>query len=91
MKSVLKLIAAASTAVAVVAFVAPAARAAQAEEFCAYNSVVKGCGFTTLEQCNASVAGAGGTCGRNPNYKGPDNSLAYKPKPARSRAKQSEN
>lgn len=88
MKQISKLIAAASTAVALVAIVTPAA---QAGEFCATDSVVKGCGFDTLEQCQASVSGIGGSCRRDPNFKGPSGSLAYQPKPTRSRAKQSAN
>jgi hypothetical protein len=34
---------------------------AQAAEYCAKDSAVKGC-FSTLAQCQASVAGAGGNC-----------------------------
>jgi hypothetical protein len=26
------------------------------------------CGFTTLEQCRATISGVGGTCQPNPNY-----------------------
>jgi Protein of unknown function (DUF3551) len=88
MKSISKMIAAASatalTAVVLVAFAAPAT-AAQAE-FCASDSSVKGC-FATLEQCNASVSGLGGSCKRDPNYKDPSSSQAYQPKQAGARAK----
>jgi hypothetical protein len=28
----------------------------------------KNCGFTTLEQCNATVSGVGGFCAANPAY-----------------------
>ncbi|WP_456771395.1 hypothetical protein [Bradyrhizobium sp. USDA 4369] len=34
---------------------------AQAAEYCAKDSAVKGC-FSTLAQCQASVSGAGGNC-----------------------------
>jgi hypothetical protein len=29
------------------------------------------CGFSTLEQCRASVSGVGGFCAQNPFYTGP--------------------
>ena len=32
----------------------------------------RNCGFMTLEQCRAALAGAGGTCEPNPFYKGPE-------------------
>lgn len=88
MKSISNFIAAASMAVALVAFAAPAA---QAGEFCAADSSVKGCNYETLEQCKAAVSGAGGWCKRDPFYKGPANAQAYQQKPPRSRAKQTVN
>jgi hypothetical protein len=29
------------------------------------------CGFSTFEQCLATVSGVGGSCGANPQYQGP--------------------
>ena len=41
---------------------------------------MRGCGYTTLEQCKASMAGQNGTCDRNPFYKNPKDALAQAPK-----------
>ena len=37
------------------------------------------CSYYTLQQCQASASGAGGTCWENPNYKGPKKKGASKP------------
>src|SRR3984893_15196184 len=31
----------------------------------------RNCGFTTFEQCLATISGIGGTCMQNPTYQGP--------------------
>ena len=36
------------------------------------------CGFTTIEQCRASVSGVGGTCEPNQFYTGPDKTTAQR-------------
>ena len=79
------------SAVALCAAVAAgfAAPAAQAGEFCSTNmSGMRGCGFSTLEQCLASMSGQAGTCARDPFYKDPREALAYHPKHGRGAAKQ---
>jgi hypothetical protein len=48
--------------------------AAQTYPWCAYYDVWQGatnCGFTTYQQCLATVSGVGGSCGVNPQYQGP--------------------
>jgi hypothetical protein len=79
MKSIQKLMtaAAAFSALAVVAFAAPAA---QAGEFCSVNSSgMRGCGFETLAQCQASMSGQNGTCMRDPFLADARTALAYQP------------
>src|SRR5438876_9241063 len=46
--------------------------AAAQNAWCAYYSYGGGtsCGFSTFEQCQASVRGVGGSCNRNPNTLG---------------------
>ena len=49
---------------------------AEAQEYpwCAYYSSKDGatnCGFSTYQQCMATVSGIGGNCGANPRYQGP--------------------
>jgi Protein of unknown function (DUF3551) len=48
--------------------------AAQTYPWCAYYDVWQGatnCGFSTYQQCLATVSGVGGSCGVNPQYQGP--------------------
>ena len=59
----------------VVAFVVCIERPAAAEQdypWCAYYNRDAGgatnCGFSTFQQCLATVSGAGGSCGANPQY-----------------------
>jgi len=69
--------AAAFSALAVVAFAPPAA---QAGEFCNVNSSgMRGCGFQTLAQCQASMSGQNGTCMRDPYFLDARSALAYQP------------
>jgi hypothetical protein len=47
--------------------------AAQNYPWCAYYNVWQGatnCGFSTFQQCLATVRGVGGSCGLNPQYQG---------------------
>ena len=87
MKTIAKMIAASAAALTTLAFVTIAAPAAQAGEYCSTNtSGMRGCGFSTLEQCQASVSGIGsGPCMRDPFY-GNTNALAYQPKHAGARS-----
>jgi hypothetical protein len=55
--------------VAVVCIEKPAA--AQTYPWCACYDSAQGstnCGFSTFQQCLATVSGAGGSCGANPQY-----------------------
>jgi Protein of unknown function (DUF3551) len=86
MKTTSKLMTA-SVALAALALVAIATPAARAGEFCSTNtSGMRGCGYTSLEQCQASMSGVGGTCARDPFYKDASTALAYQPKQTRSRS-----
>jgi Protein of unknown function (DUF3551) len=48
---------------------------AQDYPWCAYYDFFEGgatnCGFSTLQQCMATVSGIGGSCGANPQYQSP--------------------
>ncbi|UGY19914.1 DUF3551 domain-containing protein [Bradyrhizobium septentrionale] len=77
MKRILKMISApALCALGVIVF---APRGAQAAEYCAQEpSVIKGCGFSSLEQCRASVSGTAGTCALGPDWG--NTAMAYQPR-----------
>jgi hypothetical protein len=80
MKQFLKLTAAPATALLAMAFVAMATPAS-AGEFCRQDtSGMLGCGFSSMEQCQASSSGRGGGCFRDPFLPNPSNALAYQPK-----------
>jgi hypothetical protein len=89
MKSIHTMMSAA--ALSTLAFVAFAAPAAQASEYCGVDdSGMRGCGYATLEQCLVTLSGRHGTCMRDPFYddasaklKGVSNALAYQPKHGR--------
>ncbi|WP_407181239.1 DUF3551 domain-containing protein [Bradyrhizobium sp. STM 3562] len=86
MKSIHKMLTA-TAALSTLALLAFAAPAAQAGEYCSVNtSGMRGCGYDTLEQCQATVSGGLGTCTRDPFYKdastslkGARSALAYQP------------
>ena len=87
MKPVTKMISASAAALCTLAFVAIAAPAAHAGEYCRTDtSGLLGCSFSSLEQCQASASGRGGTCARDPFYNYTKSALAYKPKQTRSRS-----
>jgi hypothetical protein len=88
MKTISRTIAASAAALATFAFVAMAAPAAQAGEYCNTNtSGMRGCGYETMEQCQASNAGIGnGGCARDPFYTNASTAMAYQPKQSRSRS-----
>jgi uncharacterized protein DUF3551 len=76
-----KVLTASAAALCTLAFVSFSAPSASAGEFCSTDtSGMRGCGFATLEQCKASVAGKNGTCDRDPFYKNPKDALAQAPK-----------
>ncbi len=80
MKSIHKLMTAAA-AFSALAAVTLAAPAAQAGEYCSVDSSnMRGCGYETLAQCQASNAGKNGTCMRDPFYQDARAALAYQPK-----------
>ena len=58
--------------VALTAISAQSARAEIEYPWCAYygrrGTDATNCGFSTLQQCRATVSGIGGYCGRNPRY-----------------------
>ena len=82
---VTKMISASAAALCTLAFVAIAAPAAHADEYCRTDtSGMRGCGFSSLEQCLATASGRGGTCARDPFYNYTKSALAYKPKQTRS-------
>ena len=97
MKHLLKVAAAPATAFVAMAFVAMAtpAAAASSVDYCRTDitSGMRGCGYTSAEQCHTMSAGRGGDCYPNPfpsnssasNGTRTDNALAYQPKHPRSR------
>ena len=53
--------------------------AADSYKWCAnYRNGGSNCGFTTFEQCQATVSGAGGSCGPNQFYTGPEKTSAQR-------------
>jgi len=87
MQSISKMMTASAAALSTLAFVAMATPPAQAGEFCATNtSGMRGCGYSSLEQCQASMSGIGASCGRDPYYNDASTALAYHPKQTRSRS-----
>jgi hypothetical protein len=87
MKTLSKIMTASAAVFGTLAFMAMAAPAAQAGEFCMTNSSgMRGCGYASLEQCRASASGINGSCARDPFYNNPTNALAYQAKPVHSRS-----
>jgi hypothetical protein len=77
----------AAALMATIAFGALIAPEASAGEFCRTDVTghMTGCGFATMEQCQASSAGVGGDCFRDPYLKENSSANAYYPK-SRSRS-----
>jgi Protein of unknown function (DUF3551) len=87
MKSISKMITASAAALSTLVLVAIAAPAAHAGEFCNTNtSGMRGCGYSNLEQCQATISSTGGNCARDPFYSDTKNALAYQPKHLRARS-----
>lgn len=94
MKSVSNTIRALAAVLCTSGSMAIAVPAAHAGEYCVTNtSGMRGCGYSSLEQCQASVSGLSGTCARDPFYSNSNtsNALAYHPKQARSSGKPDRN
>ena len=86
MTSISKLMTASAFALCTAAFVSLSALVAQAGEYCSTNtSGMRGCGFSSLEQCKAAMSGLAGTCARDPYYQDP--TLALQAKHGRTRVK----
>src|SRR5438445_8308564 len=86
-KQILKISAAPATALFAMAFVAMATPAAAAVsiDYCRHDvtSGMRGCGYTSLEQCQAMSSGRGGSCYENPFPEGggaSSSAYAYQPK-----------
>jgi hypothetical protein len=90
MKQILKLSAAPAAVLGTMAFFATATPAA-ATDYCRMDVTagVRGCGYSSLEQCQAMSSGRGGGCEVNPfPAGGSSNALAYQPQSgSKSRAK----
>jgi hypothetical protein len=91
MTQLLKLAAAPAAALAAMAFVAmatPAAAASKADssktDYCRTDTTsgMRGCGYATLEQCQATSSGRGGDCYANPfpSGGGSNSAFAFQPK-----------
>lgn len=80
----------AAVAAAAIVFGAMIASDASAGEFCRQDVTghMTGCGYSTMEQCQAASSGVGGDCFRDPNLNNSasnnggnaGNALAYQPK-----------
>jgi len=82
MKQILKLSAAPAAVLGAMAFFATATPAA-ATDYCRMDVTagVRGCGYSSLEQCQAMSSGRGGGCEVNPfPAGGSSNAFAYQPK-----------
>jgi Protein of unknown function (DUF3551) len=89
MTPISKLTTASAAALCAAVFVSFAAPAAQAGEYCSTNSSgMRGCGYVSLEQCQAATSGLMGTCSRDPYYKDPKDALALQAKRPHGAAKQ---
>ena len=69
------------------AFFVMTASTAQADDYCITNGAqaAHGCGYQTMEACQAASAGIGGTCSLSSSSKNPSDSLAYQAKQSHSR------
>jgi uncharacterized membrane protein len=84
MKEFLKATMPAAALLAAIAFAAMTTPASAAE-FCRQDVTghMTGCGFTSMEQCQAASAGIGGDCFRDPNLNDSKNAYAYHPESPR--------
>jgi uncharacterized protein DUF3551 len=87
MRELLKATTAPAAFVAAIAFGAMIVPASAAE-FCRTDVTghMTSCGFDSMAQCQASSAGVGGDCFRDPNLKDSNDAYAHQPKPRHSRS-----
>src|ERR1700681_4711683 len=78
----------AAALLAAIVFGAMIAPDASAAEFCRtdVSGHMTGCGFDSMAQCQASSAGIGGDCFRDPSLSDSKNAYAYHPESPRSRS-----
>jgi hypothetical protein len=87
MKPTSKTFMAATASLFTFAFLAMAAPAAHAEDYCITNGAqaAHGCGYPTMEACRAASAGIGGSCSAAAApAKNPNDALGFQPKQTRS-------
>jgi hypothetical protein len=84
MKNVLRMAAGPASALLAVAFLSMSTPASAGDYCRTDTSGMRGCGYTTMEQCEAAASGKGGNgCYRDPflpEASNPKNALAYQPK-----------
>jgi hypothetical protein len=87
------MVTASAVTLATFAFFATMAPAAYADDYCITggSNSVNGCGYSSMEQCQAASSGRGGSCGLARSAQSPSNSLAYQAKPSHSRSERRSN
>jgi hypothetical protein len=88
MKPTSKKFTASTAAVFTFAFLVMMAPAAQADDYCITNGAqaAHGCGYPSMETCQAASSGIGGTCSLSSSSKNPSDAQAYQPKQPHSRS-----
>jgi Protein of unknown function (DUF3551) len=81
MMTILRMMARYAAALLPFAYITTMARGVRAYEYCRVDiSYMRGCSFSTMEQCQAMSLGRDGTCERDPFYDNAENAYAYQPK-----------
>jgi Protein of unknown function (DUF3551) len=79
--TILRMMAKSAAALLTFAYVTTTTRGVQAYEYCRVDiSYMRGCSFSTMEQCQAMSSGRDGTCERDPFYDSAKSAYAYQPK-----------
>jgi hypothetical protein len=88
MKSTSKNFTASAAALFTFAFFMTTAPAAQAEDYCITNGAqaAHGCGYPSMETCQAASSGIGGTCSLSASSRNPSDAQAFQPKQPQSRS-----
>jgi Protein of unknown function (DUF3551) len=87
MKSTSKSFTASAVALSAFAFFMMATPAAHADEYClSGNQAAHGCGYPSMETCQASAAGLGGMCRPAASNKNPSDAQAYQAKQTQSKS-----
>jgi hypothetical protein len=87
MKPTSKMIVASAVTLFASAFLVVTAPAAYADEYClAGPQAAHGCGFPSMDECQAASSGIGGTCSRAAVARSSAEALAYQPKRQPSRS-----